>query len=83
MDVGWVLDRHMSIWLACAGIFIGLAIATQVLLEIARHLQWRKHRGTGFVPGTQHWCLFAVVISFICSGLCIACLIMWAISRSG
>ena len=32
-------------------------------LEVARHLQWKKHKDSGFVPGTQHWCMITTLIA--------------------
>lgn len=69
-------------WLNVAGVFTGLAIATFVILEIARHLQWRKHRNSGFVPGTQHWCFIATCVAGVFEILAIISFIVWGVQRS-
>jgi hypothetical protein len=68
-------------WLRAAVVCTGMAFATFVILEIARHLQWRRHRDSGYVPGTQHWCLAAVLVAAVFCGAAVVCLIMWGVSR--
>ncbi|CAN5667530.1 hypothetical protein BH23PLA1_BH23PLA1_38620 [soil metagenome] len=68
-------------YLIYAGICTGAAALTFVVLEVVRHLQYRKFRGAGFVPGTQHLCLIAVIIAGILELLAIVFLILWIIYR--
>ncbi len=63
-----------------AGICTGLAMLTFLILETARHLQYRRHRGSGFVPGTQHWCMIAVVIAGVFELAAIVFLFLWIIN---
>ena len=69
-------------WLNAAGIFTGLAIFTFVVLEVARHWQWRRYRESGFVPGTQHWCLAATCVAGVFELAAIGSLIVWGMQRS-
>jgi hypothetical protein len=71
----------MTTWLLAAVVCTGMAFATFVILEIARHLQWRRHRDSGYVPGTQHWCLAASLVATVFCGAAVVCLIMWGVSQ--
>ena len=54
---------------------------TMVVLELARHLSYRKHRDGGYVPGTQHWCLVASIISYVFCFAGIVLIVLWAVAR--
>ena len=43
----------MSPHLAASLLCFAAAVATFLVLEVARHVQYRRHRGSGFVPGTH------------------------------
>jgi hypothetical protein len=69
------------VYLIHAGICTGAAAITFLVLEFARHLQYRKYRDSGFVPGTQHWCLLAVFIAGGFELLAVGFLILWIAQR--
>ena len=59
------------------------AALTFVTLEIARHVQYLKHRDSGFVPGTQHWCLAATLVAAAFEAAAVAFLVLLVRSRGG
>lgn len=67
--------------LLSAAICTGAAFLTFVVLEIARHLQHRKYRDSGFVPGTQHWCMVATMLAGLFELAAIVMLVLWLIQR--
>lgn len=68
----------MTNWFLAAAVCTGLAFATFGFLEVARHLQWRKYRDSGYVPSTQHWCMIATLVAALLLGGAVLCLVMWA-----
>ena len=40
-----------------------LIVLALVVLEVARHLRYLRHRDSGFVPGTQYWCTMATGVA--------------------
>lgn len=33
-------------------------------LEFARYANWKRHKDSGFVPGTQHWCMITMLVGW-------------------
>ena len=46
------------VWLAA---FVVAAVVWVVVLEYLRYRSWKTHKGSGFVPGTQHLAIAASV----------------------
>ena len=73
-------ENGLLIW---AGVSVGAGFATMLVLEVARHLQYLRHRDSGYVPSTQHWCFVATVICFaFCLGAFVL-MVLWGIKRFG
>ena len=70
-----------NVYVTWAGVCIGAGIMTMVVLELARHLSYLKHRDTVPVPGTQHWCLVASIICYVFCFAAIVFIVLWAVAR--
>jgi hypothetical protein len=64
--------RHLPILLAMAG------VASIVITEWVRYRSYLKHRGSGFVPGTQH---FALAGTFVAGAFFIGAVVTFAMLR--
>jgi hypothetical protein len=71
----------MNTLLHLAGVCLAAAAATFVVLEIARHRHYLKHRDSGFVPSTQHWCMLASLIQGVFVLAAVVLMVLWAITR--
>jgi len=73
-------ENALLLW---SSICVAAGFATMLVLEVARHLQYLRHRDSGCVPSTQHWCLIASAISsvFLVAGFVL--MVMWVGRRCG
>ena len=76
MSAGQVLMYLTGLVICVAATFLIFTV-----LEIARHCQYLWYRDTGFVPSTQHWCMYAIVAAVPLELAAIVCLILWAITK--
>ena len=67
--------------LASSAICTGAAFLIFVVLEIARHLHYLKHRDSGFVPSTQHWCMYATFLAGAFELAAIVLMVLWVLNR--
>jgi hypothetical protein len=65
-------------YLTYSAICVVISVLVFAVLEIARHFQYLRHRDSGFVPGTQHWCIYALIVAVPFELAAIVFMILWA-----